>query len=233
MEKTTITGNFADRLQDLINEKKKENITLQNIADETGILKGSLSKYQNNEVEIRISNLVKLAEYFDVSVDYLLGISNVRKPLNDDDSKNLRITCDYTGLNEKTVESIKKPFSSEVSNFDESGLNSLWWDSIIHDETAFNRKKIEIINEIICNTDFEKYISALSEIAIKTADIEYLQKEAESEEKEDVITREKLHLQALAFNADLYINALKLSYDIKLKTVLQKTINGGEDNAET
>lgn len=106
MDKTEITGSFADRLQDLIDEKKKEKITLQDIANATGILKGSLSKYQNNAVEIGIFNLVKLAEYFDVSVDYLLGITNVRKPLNDDDSKNLRITCDYTGLSQDSIETL-------------------------------------------------------------------------------------------------------------------------------
>lgn len=225
MEKSEVTGVFADRLSDLIDEKKKKKITLQDIAKETGILKGSLSKYQNNEAEIRIFNLVKLAEYFGVSVDYLLGLTEARNPIKDKDSENLRIACDYTNLNEKAIYTIKKPFSSEVSFFNEPSLNVLWWDSVIHDETTFNQKKIEIINEIICNIDFEKYISALSEIALKMSEIEYLCTKAENEEEiEDVITRAKLQLQALAFNADLHLNSLKLNYDIKLNEVLQKII---------
>ena len=68
---------FADRLQDLIELKKKEGKTFKEIALESGIPTGSLSKYQNDAAEAGVNSLVKLAKYFDVSTDYMLGISDV------------------------------------------------------------------------------------------------------------------------------------------------------------
>ena len=78
------TKTFADRLQDLIELKKNEGKTFKDIALESGIPTGSLSKYQNDAAEAGVNSLVKLAKYFDVSTDYLLGISDVPSGNADD-----------------------------------------------------------------------------------------------------------------------------------------------------
>jgi len=75
---------FANRLQDLIELKKKEGKTFKEIALESGIPTGSLSKYQNDAAEAGVNSLVKLAKYFDVSTDYMLGISDVPNGNADD-----------------------------------------------------------------------------------------------------------------------------------------------------
>jgi transcriptional regulator with XRE-family HTH domain len=41
----------------------------------TGISEGLISDYKNDKVKPAIENLVKIADYFNVSADYLLGLS--------------------------------------------------------------------------------------------------------------------------------------------------------------
>lgn len=99
MGQSETTGIFSDRLEDLIKESGK---TLDVIAKEAGIKsKATLTKYQNNEAEAGINYLVKLAKYFNVSTDYILGLTNVKSP----DIK-LKAVCEYTGLSESAVKSL-------------------------------------------------------------------------------------------------------------------------------
>lgn len=68
---------FNQRMKDLRNEK---NITLEELAKILNTTKSTLSRYENN---LRIPNadfINKLAKYFNVSVDYLLGNSDKKEP---------------------------------------------------------------------------------------------------------------------------------------------------------
>lgn len=38
------------------------------------------SRYETGEITIDIYNLIKLAEYYKTSTDYLLGLTNIKKP---------------------------------------------------------------------------------------------------------------------------------------------------------
>ena len=91
---------FADNLSDLIEESGKK---IKEISDATGIPTGSLSQYQNDSAEAGIDKLAKLAEYFHVSTDWLLGRTDVRSP----DVK-LQAAVKYTRLSEKAVEQLHK-----------------------------------------------------------------------------------------------------------------------------
>ncbi|MDF8366200.1 helix-turn-helix transcriptional regulator [Weissella paramesenteroides] len=53
--------------------RKDKNLTLVQLGNATGILPSNISRYENGLREPGISMLVKLADYFDVSVDYLIG----------------------------------------------------------------------------------------------------------------------------------------------------------------
>lgn len=104
MEQINVTGNFADRLGDLIEESGK---TLDTIAAEAGIKsKSTLSKYSNNGAEAGINNLVILAKYFNVSTDYLLGLTNYPYTLTSDKNATKRATTDYIGLSADCVEKL-------------------------------------------------------------------------------------------------------------------------------
>ncbi|WP_258088403.1 helix-turn-helix domain-containing protein [Weissella fangxianensis] len=58
------------RLKEL---RKQRHETLQNVSDAIGVSNGTVANYENEKREPRIDVLIKLADYFDVSVDYLIG----------------------------------------------------------------------------------------------------------------------------------------------------------------
>ncbi len=61
---------FQERL---IEQRKLNGLTQRQIADYLNIAQPSYIRYENGTSEPSLENLVKLADCFDVSVDYLLG----------------------------------------------------------------------------------------------------------------------------------------------------------------
>lgn len=86
---------FSQRLVQL---REDRGITQQTLADDLKITRQSLSLYEKAERTINIDLLVKIANYFNVSADYLLGLNE-----NATTDTDLKAVCDYTGLNEKSV----------------------------------------------------------------------------------------------------------------------------------
>lgn len=70
---------LGDRLKELRNKK---GINQEHVAIDIGISRARYSHYENNHVEPDIEILRKLASYYDVTTDYLLGHSNDLKPFN-------------------------------------------------------------------------------------------------------------------------------------------------------
>jgi len=70
---------FADRLLDLVNERKSKGDNVNAISQASGVASGAISEYINTYKQAGINNLVGLAKYFDVSTDFLLGLSTVRE----------------------------------------------------------------------------------------------------------------------------------------------------------
>ena len=66
---------YASRLSELRNSK---GFTQQKVADDLKITRGRLNNYEQGTREPDIETLKKLAEYFYVSTDYLLGKTNFR-----------------------------------------------------------------------------------------------------------------------------------------------------------
>lgn len=65
---------FTEYLREILQIKS---ITGYRIAKETGISQGLMATYIRGERLPTINNLVKIAEYLDCSVDYLLGRTDV------------------------------------------------------------------------------------------------------------------------------------------------------------
>ena len=61
---------FQERL---IEQRKLNNMTQRQMAEHLGIAQPSYIRYENGSAEPTLEALVKIAELFDVSVDYLLG----------------------------------------------------------------------------------------------------------------------------------------------------------------
>ncbi len=64
---------FADRLKDLRIER---GLSIQSLAKLVKIGSSSLCRWENNQADIKASQLVVLAKFFNVSTDYLLGLEN-------------------------------------------------------------------------------------------------------------------------------------------------------------
>lgn len=88
---------FADRIDDLISEKKKEGMTEGGIAKALGIQPPTLTAYKNGDRRPNFDILLRIAEYFDVSLDWLAGRSEYR---ND---KNKHIDAVNLGLSDRAV----------------------------------------------------------------------------------------------------------------------------------
>jgi len=66
---------FSRILRELRDEK---NLTQQELADELGVARMTINFYESNRRTPDINFAVKAANYFNVSVDYLVGNSNVK-----------------------------------------------------------------------------------------------------------------------------------------------------------
>ena len=64
---------FSERLKELRIEK---NVGQVELAKQINVSKGIISLWENNLREPKLSNLIALAKYFDVTIDYLVGLSN-------------------------------------------------------------------------------------------------------------------------------------------------------------
>ena len=65
------------RLKDLREDK---DLKQEDVAKFLNISQTNYSKYELDKINIPISSLIKLSEFFNTSIDYLLGLTNELKP---------------------------------------------------------------------------------------------------------------------------------------------------------
>ena len=65
------------KIRDLREDK---DLTQSYLAKLLGCTQQTYPRYESGEITIDIYNLIKLAEFYDTSCDYLLGLTNVFKP---------------------------------------------------------------------------------------------------------------------------------------------------------
>lgn len=103
MEEVIFTGyesNFAIRLRNLMNEF---GTTQKNLADYTGITRQAIAQYMEGSVQPNVERLYKIAKYFNVSADYLLGITDQRT--SDIDEQKIH---EITGLSCEAIDKLKR-----------------------------------------------------------------------------------------------------------------------------
>ena len=90
-----------ERLKKLIDTTTREEIG-KGIGCDTSMI----TKHYNGNREITVDFLVKYANYFHVSADYLLGLTDSQTPIKTDKGQLIRSICDYTGLSEEAVSNL-------------------------------------------------------------------------------------------------------------------------------
>lgn len=123
---------FDNRLTKLREEK---GLNKKEISKELSLPYTTYLNYENDEREPSSETLIQIAKFFDVSVDYLLGISDVRT--NNVDIKGIRNT---TGLSEAAIVNIKR-FALD------NPFGMLFLNKLLEDLTYSNNKSI--LSEII------------------------------------------------------------------------------------
>ena len=70
--------NYKKRLKDL---REDRDIKQSQIAELLGVKQSAISKYERNEREYKIDDLIKLCKFYNVSPEYILGFTNNIKSL--------------------------------------------------------------------------------------------------------------------------------------------------------
>ena len=144
-----ISGNniFAIRLQNLM---KENNTTQQQLSEAVGISRQAVSQYCDSSTIPNANKLLSIAKYFNVSTDYLLGLSTV-KDINT--KTELKEVCNYTGLSELSVISLHEVISDSSTNCTDVLPRII--DSIIKDSNLLS-KIVEYRAEVLAFCDTVK-----------------------------------------------------------------------------
>ena len=69
---------YYERIRELREEK---NLPMKAVAHELGISQQTYNEYEKDyRSRIPVERLILLAQFYDVSMDYISGVSNIRKP---------------------------------------------------------------------------------------------------------------------------------------------------------
>lgn len=88
---------FPSTLRKLI---ERNGTTIKAVAEKVGVTRQAFSQYQDGSTQPNAETIVKIAEYFNVTTDYLL--------IGDDRTadENMNIVCDFTGLSKNAVDTL-------------------------------------------------------------------------------------------------------------------------------
>ena len=64
----------------LRNLREDNDLTQQNLADILGCVQTTYSRYETGETSVPIDILKKIAEFYNVSIDYIIGLTDEKKP---------------------------------------------------------------------------------------------------------------------------------------------------------
>ncbi len=119
--------------------RKERNLTQMELGKVVGVGRTTINGYENNKISPPQDKLLKMAEFFDVSVDYLVGISPVRKEsdkkdFQNDIGKQMQIVAEMLSTNKTVYFNGKKLSTNEkcaLSNFISSNIEMLR--ALMHD----------------------------------------------------------------------------------------------------
>ena len=124
-----------DKLKKLIDTKTREEI-----AKGIGCNTSLVTRHYNEDRTVTLEYVVKYAEYFKVSTDYLLGLTDTKST-----DPEIQAVCDYTGLSEDAVRCLHQYLTHETAAFDHVCFN------ILNDLLEEGSPLYEVINNAAIN----------------------------------------------------------------------------------
>lgn len=139
---------LKERLRELISEgtESREEIAKRKaeLADYIGVSTSALSLYLVGNNFPSTERLLKIANYYECSLDYLIGLSDTRSP-----NATIQSICEYTGLSERAVDMLH---SIKTDGFEGDKtlavLNLLLSDPGNNKRAAFNDSGLEIVQSM-------------------------------------------------------------------------------------
>jgi transcriptional regulator with XRE-family HTH domain len=137
---------LSDRIKALRTEK---NITQEELGKIVGVVKSTMSMYESGK-SIPSDEIKKvLADYFDVTMDYLMGISDERKPageqkLSEKELRDIGKQVEHLIGNMDTLEGLEffnEPQDDEDAEFIRRGLQRFLEDVRIYNKVKYSPKK--------------------------------------------------------------------------------------------
>ena len=153
-EKYGYDSTFPTRFRDLLDFNK---VTQQKMAEICSVKPQSVSQWRNGETRPDILSLSKIAQHFNVSTDYLLGLTDIKS--TDKATKEL---CSTLGLSEDTIKVLSADTSSSIAKR---------WEKIINSDMSEETEELkqgelammtEGISAFVCNV-FDRLIDDLRE----------------------------------------------------------------------
>ncbi len=104
-------------LKNLKHLRQTEGISQKQLAESIGVSQQSINKYENHKIEPDIDTMIALAEYFQTSVDYLVGHTEVRRKIEETatcelNAEELFLVESYRSLSRKRKDSIRSIIDS-------------------------------------------------------------------------------------------------------------------------
>lgn len=97
--------------------RKSIGISQKTLAEAIGVSQQSINKYENHNIEPDITTLMRIAKYFNTSVDYIIGNSNENSaPLLNITDEESKIICTYRTLDNRKKNSILEILNIYSSN---------------------------------------------------------------------------------------------------------------------
>ena len=93
-------------LKNLRKLREEKGVTQKQLADVISVSQQSINKYENHNIEPDIDTLIKMADYFETSVDYIVGHSKIRRKIEivnsyDLNAEEAKLVEDYRKLSNK------------------------------------------------------------------------------------------------------------------------------------
>ena len=79
MKEKILTHTYISRIRNLREDHDKSQ---QEIADYLGTSQSMYARYERGANEIPVRHIIALCKYYHVSADYILGLSDIKQPIN-------------------------------------------------------------------------------------------------------------------------------------------------------
>lgn len=89
-----------------------KNLSQEQLAKALDVSREKVKSWENNERQIKAGDITKLADFFSVSADYILGRSDVASP-----SADVQAVCAFTKLSERSIQAIAYLQHSEIFSY--------------------------------------------------------------------------------------------------------------------